>query len=168
MDHMQQCHVTSILQIWWISTKSSSYHVNNLIWSKLCHWWTWWFWSIWLICNTIYDIALRWCYLTGFTEVKHCTLQWLISNDTACKERVFNGLVIHHLIMITCISYEIIFTISPSKLINIASLLTCVIHVTDSIRHCNIDYSGLEWSNIKTFWYWYGKYIFIADAGNYN
>ena len=35
------------------------------------------------------------------------------------------------------------------------------------IHHCNTDYSGLEWSNINTFWYWYGKYISIADAGNH-
>ena len=33
---------------------------------------------------------------------------------------VFNSLVIRHLIMITCISYEIIFTIYLPKLINIA------------------------------------------------
>ena len=30
------------------------------------------------------------------------------------------------------------------------------------------DYSGTEWSNINAFWYWYGKYISIADAGNGN
>ena len=49
-----------------------------------------------------------------------------------------NSLIIHHLIMITCISYEIMFNISLPKLINIAPLQTCVICVTDSIRHCNI------------------------------
>ena len=27
------------------------------------------------------------------------------------------------------------------------------------------DYSGLEWSNINTFWYLYGKYDSIADGG---
>ena len=48
------------------------------------------------------------------------------------------------------------------------SILTCVIRATDPIRHCNIDYSGLEWRDINTFWYWCGKYIFIADAGYYN
>ena len=26
----------------------------------------------------------------------------------------------------------------------------CVIHAGDSIRHCNTDYSGLEWSNINS------------------
>ena len=40
--------------------------------------------------------------------------------DIAHKEMVFNGLVIHHLIMISCISYEIMFT--APKLINIAPL----------------------------------------------
>ena len=109
--------------------------------------------------------AVRHCPVS---RVKQCTFQWLISNDISHKEMVFNGWVIHHLIMITCISYEIIFTISLPKLIDIAPRKTCVIHVTDSVRHCNTDYSGLEWSNINTFWYWCGKYIFIADAGNYN
>ena len=31
-----------------------------------------------------------------------------------------------------------------------------------------VYYSGLEWNNINTFWYKYGKYISIADAGNHN
>ena len=56
------------------------------------------------------------------TGVKQCTFQGLISNDIAQKEMVFNGLVIHHLIMITCISYEFIFTISLPQLINRAPL----------------------------------------------
>ena len=54
--------------------------------------------------------------------LKQCTFQWLFSNDIAHKEIVFSGLVIRHLIMITCISYEITFTISLPKLINIAPL----------------------------------------------
>ena len=57
-----------------------------------------------------------------YTGVKQCTFQWFISNDIVHKEMVCNGLVIHHLIMITCISYEIIFTISLPKLTNIAPL----------------------------------------------
>ena len=69
------------------------------------------------------------------------------------KEIVLNSRIVHYLIMITCISYEIMFTLSLPKLINIASVLTSVIRVTDSIRHCNTDYSGLEWSNINMFWY---------------
>ena len=41
----------------------------------------------------------------------------------AHKDMVFGSLAIHQLIMITCISYEIIFTtISLPKLINIAPL----------------------------------------------
>ena len=54
--------------------------------------------------------------------VKQWTFQWLISIYIAYKDMGFNGLVIHHLIMITRISYEIIFTISLPKLINIAPL----------------------------------------------
>ena len=45
------------------------------------------------------------------TGVKQCTFYWLISNDIAQKEMVLNSLLIHHLIMITCNSDEIIFTI---------------------------------------------------------
>ena len=60
-------------------------------------------------------------YFVG-TGVKQCTFKWLISNDIAHKEIVFNALVIQHLIMITYISYEIIFTIFLLKLINIAPL----------------------------------------------
>ena len=78
---------------------------------------------------------------------------------------VLNSLTIHHLVMITCISYETIFNISLQKLINIAPLKTYVIGVTDSIRHCDTHYSGLEWSNINAFWYQCGEYISIA-AGN--
>ena len=85
--------------------------------------------------------------------VKQSTFPWFISNDIAQKEIVLNSLLIQHLIMITRISYEIIFTIALPKLIYIARLLTCVIRVTDSIRHYNTDYSGLEWTNIDTFWY---------------
>ena len=70
--------------------------------------------------------------------------------------------------MIACIRYEIIFTISLPKLINIAPLYTCVIHVTDFITYCDADYLGLERSNINTFWYQYGKYNAIDDAGNHN
>ena len=68
-----------------------------------------------------------------YTGVKQCTFQWMISNDIAHKEMFFNGfqrfssmvfsgLVIHHLIMITFISYEIILTISLPELVYIAPL----------------------------------------------
>ena len=89
----------------------------------------------------------------------------LISHGIAQKEMALSSLIIHHLIIITCISYKIIFAKSLPKLINITPLYTCVMRVTDSIRHCNTDYSGLEWGNINTFWYWYDKYTSIADAG---
>ena len=45
-----------------------------------------------------------------------------------------------------------IFTISLPKVIDIAPLQTCVIRVTDLTRHCNTDFSCLEWSNTNTFW----------------
>ena len=102
-----------------------------------------------------------------FTGVKQYTFQWLITNDVEHKGMVLNGLVIHHLIMITCINYEIIFTIALPKLL-ILLQYESVIRVTDCIRHFNTDYSGLEWSNNNTFWFWYGKYTFIADAGYYD
>ena len=99
----------------------------------------------------IFRLMLVWILslLYSTTGVKLCTFRWLISHDIAQKEMVLNSSIIHHLIIITCISYEIIFTKSLPKLINIAPFQTCVIHVTDSIRHCNADYSGLEWSNIN-------------------
>ena len=40
------------------------------------------------------------------------TIWWLVSNAIAQKEMVFNSLIIHHLIMTTCISYEMMFAIS--------------------------------------------------------
>ena len=54
------------------------------------------------------------------TGAKQITFHWLISNDIAQKEMVLNSWIIHHLIMITCTSYEIIFIISLPNLINIA------------------------------------------------
>ena len=68
------------------------------------------------------------------TGVKQCTFHWLISIDIAQKGMVLNSLIIHHLIMITCISYEIIFAMSLPKLIDIALIKTFVICVTDSNR----------------------------------
>ena len=54
------------------------------------------------------------------TGVKRCAFKLLISNDIAHKDMDINGLIIRHLMMIACISYEIISTISLPKLINIA------------------------------------------------
>ena len=58
---------------------------------------------------------------TGLTGVKQCTFHWFISNGIAQKEMVLNSFI-SHLIMITCISYDIIFTISLQKMINIVQL----------------------------------------------
>ena len=77
----------------------------------------------------------------------------VIFNAIVQKEKVLNSLIIHHMVMATCISYEIISTISLPKLVNIDPLETGVIHVTDSIRDSNTDYSGSEWININTFTY---------------
>ena len=120
-----------------------------------------------VIMSYLHDKLLWWFKGGSITGVKQCTFQWLISNDIAQIETVFNSLIIHHLILITCISYEMMFTISLPKLINIAPVYTCVIRVIDSIRHCNTDYSGLERSNTNTFWSWCGKCIFMADTGNH-
>ena len=85
-----------------------------------------------------------------------------------CTKNVFHGLTIHHPTTTTCISHKIIPTIPPPKLTNTAPLQTCVIRVTDSMRHRNTDYSGLERSNTNISWYWYGKNIITDDAGNHN
>ena len=89
----------------------------------------------------------------GWSNVRFSDRFPLISNDIPRIETVFNSLITHHLIKITRISYETMFTISLQKLINIAPLKTCVICVTASIRHCDTDYSGLKWCNINTCWY---------------
>ena len=64
------------------------------------------------------DISVAYCSL--HRDEAMCI--FFISHDIAQKEMVINSSIIHHLIMITCISYEIIFTISLPKLINIAAL----------------------------------------------
>ena len=68
---------------------------------------------------------------------------------------VLNSLIIHRLIIITCISYEIVVTKSLPKLINTVPLLTCVICVTDAIRHRNTDnsvYSGAILMRLALIW----------------
>ena len=98
----------------------------------------WWFetpsCSSWRHCNASgksclligkYMYAIMIIHIISFYSlagVKQCTLHWLISHDITQKEMVLNSLIIHHLIVITCISYEITFTISLPKLINIAPL----------------------------------------------
>ena len=54
------------------------------------------------------------------TGVKQCIFYRLIFKDIAQNEIVLNSLILHHLIMITCISSEIMFTICLPKLVNIA------------------------------------------------
>ena len=56
------------------------------------------------------------------TGMEQCTFHWSISSELLQKQRVFNGLIIHHLIMITCISYGNISAIFVQKCINIAPL----------------------------------------------
>ena len=88
-------------------------------------------------------------YTTG---VKQCTFHWLISSELVQKERVFNILIIHHLIIVTCISYGNIFGIFVPKCINIAPLETWEICVTVSGGICYTDYTDLKWGNINKFW----------------
>ena len=54
-------------------------------------------------------------------RAKQCAIQWLISRELVQRQRVFNFLIIQHLIIITCISYENVFAISIPKCINNAS-----------------------------------------------
>ena len=46
----------------------------------------------------------------------------LIADAIAQEEMVLNSLIIHHLVMIACISYEIIFATYLPKLVHIAPL----------------------------------------------
>ena len=84
------------------------------------------------------------------TVVKRCTFHWLISNDTciAQKEMVLDSLIIHHLIMITCISCEIISSISLSKfwliVLHLKPVLSYRFHQT---LYLNTDCTGLKWGN---------------------
>ena len=86
--------------------------------------------------SRIYLLSVLWlkfkCYIKPLSQchvsiyintgVKQCTFHWLISNDIAQNEMVYSSLIIHHMIMITCISYAIMFTISVPILITIAPL----------------------------------------------
>ena len=58
--------------------------------------------------------------LLHFPGVKPCTFHWLISSELVQKQRVFNSLIIHHLIMITCISDGNMFAILLPKCTNFA------------------------------------------------
>ena len=61
------------------------------------------------------SVTTLWCiqvdyHVTVYTRVKQCTFHLLISNGIAQNDMVLNILVIHHLVMITCISYETMIT----------------------------------------------------------
>ena len=93
------------------------------------------------MCTCVHISVTKWCivgYLSNvllylwdgsisFPAVLHWgevmyAFYWLISSELVQKERVFFCLIIHHLIMITCISYGNIFAILVPKCINIAPL----------------------------------------------
>ena len=61
-------------------------------------------------------------YFPQRTGVKHCKFHWFVSYVIVQKLRVLSSLRIHHLIMITCISYGNIFAALVPKCINIAAL----------------------------------------------
>ena len=60
--------------------------------------------------------------LFQFTGVKQCIFHWFISYGIAQTEIVLNSSLSHHFILIPYISYEIIFTVSLPKVINIVLL----------------------------------------------
>ena len=91
------------------------------------------------------------CWWGSCTGVKQCIFHWLISSELVQKQKVFNSVKIHNLI-ITCIICENIFVISVPKCINIAPFWTWITCVTVSDGICNTDYTGLKWSNINQFW----------------
>ena len=70
----------------------------------------------------ICDHNVMWFEWLSVTGMEQCTFHWSISSELLQKQRVFNGLIIHHLIMITCISYGNISAIFVPKCINIAPL----------------------------------------------
>ena len=78
-----------------------------------------WHWKCVTLHQWVNDLAGCLIVIKG---VKQCTFHWMIPNDMVQIEMVLNRFIIHHLITITCISYEIIFTISLPKFINIAPL----------------------------------------------
>ena len=63
----------------------------------------------------ICDDIVMWFWWLSVTGVKQCTFHWSISSELAQKLKVFNSLIIHQLIMITCISYGNIYAIFVPK-----------------------------------------------------
>ena len=70
----------------------------------------------------ICDHNVMWFEWLSVTGMEQCTFHWSISSELLQEQRVFNGLITHHLIMITCISYGNISAIFVPKCINIAPL----------------------------------------------
>ena len=62
------------------------------------------------------------CDRPYFIGVKQCTFHRLVSSELVKKWIVFNSFIIHHIIMITCISYGNIFAILVPKYIDISPL----------------------------------------------
>ena len=109
------CHNSYCRDAWKISLWSLGAHFKPECCKFLFEFWIrskYVYWDGHMVC-----IVLR---VRIFTGVKQCTFRWLISHDNAQKEMVLNSSIIHYLNIITCISLEIIFTISLPKLINIA------------------------------------------------
>ena len=84
----------------------------------------WFTWRTWTGAGAVpkCDWAARSQCGSKHTGLKQCTFNWLISNDITQNVMVLNSLILHHLIVITFISYKIILTISLPTLINIAPL----------------------------------------------
>ena len=58
--------------------------------------------------------------LTCTTVVRRCTFHWLISCELLQEQRVINGLMVRHLIVIACISYGDVFAMSVPEHIGVA------------------------------------------------
>ena len=81
-------------------------------------------------------------------------------------EYFVSSLITHYLIIIACIGYENMFTIS---LRNVQILLA--FETVHSVSYCssgNKDYTRLKWSNINAFRWWYSEYSLIADPRNHD
>ena len=142
--HSECCGVASIMVLLWIDkiahvfighTYLAANVMESLILIGICVNLIpiYFFWSYVQLRNEILLISsihyvtkwngqTQYCLGTTDTGVKQCTFRCLISNDIAQKLMVLKSLIIHHFIVITCISYAIISTISLPKLINIAPL----------------------------------------------
>ena len=110
-----------------------------------------------------YEIWLEWA---DKTIVSYIPIDYDWFPMIAQKLMVFDTLIIHYLILITCIVYGNIFRISLPKHICTAPLHTCVIRAAMPIGYYNTDYIGLEWSNLDKSCQWYCKCIHVDDGSN--